>query len=46
MHCPKEFVADVRVRRERRDVILEEFERAEREVFSKYEVLCDKGETK
>jgi cytochrome P450 len=37
-HCPKPFPCQVRLRRaEQRDVIFEEFEQAQREVFSKFE---------
>lgn len=40
LHCPKPFVADIRVRsRGMRETIIKEFEAAERDVFSKYEVL-------
>ena len=40
LHCPKPFELDVRRRSERRRAtIMEEFERARREVFSNYEVF-------
>ena len=40
LHCPKDFEADIQPRSEtRRDTIMREFEKAEKEVFAQYESM-------